>query len=190
MGTQGCGEVYCSEACRAAHFTHSHNLLCSGPIASEEHPLIRFKYHALEHADTLILAAQVIAFIINRAKAGGGGIQITKNLMQEMLQFCHAPFRDACRAPPGRGKDQRFLETTDKLISDAAMWLQQAMAIHAPEETAALFEAGPAFLSEIMGLFDYNNLDVEVNSPLGKFFLDRAASLVAAGAPQPGIAAT
>ena len=45
------------EACRDAHFQQCHNLLCVGPLRAED-PLLRFKYHALEHADTLLLAAQ------------------------------------------------------------------------------------------------------------------------------------
>jgi hypothetical protein len=140
----------------------------------------------LEHADTLLLAAQVMSYIINRAKANGGGREVTRGLIAELLQFCHAPFRDACRAPPGRGKDQHFLETTDRLIAEGAILLQQTFALHAPEETAALFEEGPRFLSELLGSFEYNNIDVEVNSPLGQFFLQRARNLVAAGPLQGG----
>jgi len=175
---QGCGEVYCSEACRAAHFAHSHNLLCTGPIDREDHPLLRFKYHSLEHADTLLLAAQVLAHLINRAKASGGGVDVTRNLMSELLRFCHAPFRDACRAPPGRGKDADFFQHTDCLINEAAALLKAALEIHAPSETAALFEAGPAFFSEVLGLFEYNNIDVEVASPMGRIFLARAQALL------------
>merc|ERR1712232_899005 len=151
MGTQGCGELYCSEHCRDAHFRHSHNLLCVGPISNEDHPLIRFKYHALEHADTLMLAAQVMAFLVNRAQAAGGGPDVMRGLMMELLGFCHAPFRDACRAPPGRGKDVEFLHHTDTLISEAASLLKAAFDARAPAESAALFEAGPAFLSELLG---------------------------------------
>jgi len=178
--SQGCGEIYCSEACRDAQFRHSHNLLCVGPIDREDHPLIQYKYHALEHADTLLLAAQAIAHLVNRAKAAGGGRDATRRLMAELLCFCHAPFREACRPPPGRGKDQEFYAHTDGLLNRAAELLFAALRQHAPEEAAALFEGGAAFLSELMGLFEYNNIDVEVPSPLGSLFVSRAAALDAA----------
>lgn len=177
---QGCGELYCSEACRDAHFQQSHNLLCVGPLSAED-PLLRFKYHALEHADTLLLAAQVFAFLVNRAKAAGGGTEVTQNLMQELLCFCHAPFRDACRAPPGRAKDAEFYAHTDALVNEAAALLRAALEPRAPAEVAALFQAGPAFFSEILGLFEYNNIDLEVSSPLDQLLLHRAKMLSAMG---------
>mmetsp|Transcript_49631 Transcript_49631/g.105640 ORF Transcript_49631/g.105640 Transcript_49631/m.105640 type:complete len:496 (-) Transcript_49631:345-1832(-) len=174
---QGCGERYCSEACREAHWRHSHNLLCTGPITQEEHPLIQFKYHALEHSDTLLLAAQVCCHLVNKAKANGGGTEVMKGLMQELLCFCHAPFRDACRPPPGRAKDAEFYAHTDGLINRGAELLANALKLQAPDETAALFEQGPAFLSEVLGMFEYNNIDVEVPSPLGRLFMERATAL-------------
>jgi len=176
----GCGEVYCSEECRDAHWAHSHNLLCVGTIDQEDHPLIRFKYHAIEHADTLLLAAQAFAHLINRAKAAGGGAAVMRNLISEMLVFVHAPFRDACRPPPGRAKDAEFYAHTDGLILEAANLLKAALDIHAPEESSVLFEAGPAFFSELLGTFEYNNIDIEVKSPVGAFFARRGHALLQA----------
>jgi len=182
--SQGCGEVYCSEACRAAHFNKCHNLLCVGLVNSEDHPLLRFKYHAIEHSDSLLLTAQVMACLVNRARACGGGAAATQALMSELLGFCHAPFREACRPPPGRGKDMEFLAHTDALINEAASLLKAAFDVHAPAEAAALFAAGPAFFSEVMGLFEYNNIDVEVASPFRLFFAAKGRSLLArAGDP-------
>ncbi|CAE8646434.1 unnamed protein product, partial [Polarella glacialis] len=186
---QGCGEIYCSEACRDAHLQHSHNLLCTGPLDREDHPLLQFKYHALEHADTLLLAAQVFAFLINRAKATGGGAQATETLMRELLCFCHAPFREACRAPPGRAKDAEFYAHTDGVVNHAAGLLRAALEPHAPQEVAALFQGGNLFFSEVLGMFEYNNIDVEVASPLGAIFISRAQALVAASTSDPQAAA-
>lgn len=176
--TQGCGEVYCSETCREAHFNRCHNLLCAGLVQSEDHPLIKFKYHAIEHADSLLLAAQVMACLVNRARACGGGPAVTQGLMSELLGFCHAPFRDACRAPAGRGKDAEFLAYTDSLINEAAALLKAALDLQAPAEAAALFASGPAFFAEVMGLFEYNNIDVEVASPISQFFAAKGRALV------------
>lgn len=188
--SQGCGEMYCSEACRDAHFQHSHNLLCTGPITQEDHPLIQFKYHAIEHSDTLLLLAQVISHLINRAKAAGGGAAATQGLMAELLGFCHAPFRDACRPPPGRGKDAEFYSHADALVNKGAMLLKQALEIHAPVEVGAIFESGAAFFSEVLGMFEYNNIDVEVPTPIGNLFFERASTLAAAAQAGNAAAAT
>lgn len=181
--------MYCSEACRDAHFRHSHNLLCTGPIQQEDHPLIRFKYHALEHTDTLLLAAQVLAHLVNRSRASGGGPEALRGLIAELMVFCHAPFTQACRPPPGRERDVEFVAHTDGLIAEAARLLRAAFEIHAPAEAAVLFEHGPALLSEVLGLFEYNNIDVEVNSMLAPFFASKVQALAASCTSNPQVAA-
>lgn len=108
-----------------------------------------------------------------------------RGLMTELFGFCHAPFREACRAPPGRDKDQEFLVHTDNVVTEAARLLHAALEIHAPVESAVLFENGAAFFSEVLGLFEYNNIDIEVNSPIGPFILRQAQALVAAAAANP-----
>lgn len=183
--SQGCGEIYCSEACRDAHFQHSHNLLCVGPLQSEDHPLIRFKYHAIEHADTLLLAAQVLAFIVNRARSMGGGAEVTQKLMRELLCFCHAPFREACRPPPGRAKDADFFSHTEAIVGEAARLLKEALEPHAPVEVATIFQSGGAFFSEVLGMFEYNNIDVEVASPLSLLFEAVAKAFAAKSSVEP-----
>mmetsp|Transcript_22088 Transcript_22088/g.50501 ORF Transcript_22088/g.50501 Transcript_22088/m.50501 type:complete len:478 (-) Transcript_22088:22-1455(-) len=174
---KGCGELYCSTACRDAHYMHSHNLLCAGLVDSEDHPLIKYKYLAIENTDTLLLAAQVFAHLVNRAKALGGGADTTRALLQELFAFCHAPLKEASRPPPDRPKDVEFAMHCDRLVAEAAQLLKAAFDLHSPAEAAALFEHGPAYLSELLGLFEYNNIDVEVASPLGSYFQNRAQML-------------
>jgi len=106
--------------------------------------------------------------------------------MSELLTFCHAPFRDVCRAPEGRGKDPEFLAYTDGLINEAASLLKAAFDLQAPAEAAALFAAGPAFFSEVMGLLEYNTIDCEVTSPLGAFFAAKGRSLLSR-LEEPGV---
>merc|ERR1712232_1046524 len=92
-------------------------------------------------------------------------------------------------APPGRAKDAEFLHHTDTLISEAASLLKAAFEARAPAEAAALFEAGPAFLSELLGLFEFNNIDVEIPSPIGPALAARGRGLLAAHATDPAAAA-
>lgn len=181
--SQGCGEMYCSEMCRINHWAHSHNLLCVGPIESEDHPLMRFKYHAIEHADTIMLSAQAIAHIVNRAKASGGGGPAAVAFARELFGYAHAPFRDATKGPPGRPKDADFYRWADQLVMESTNLLRAALEPHAPAEVAALFDTAfgqTPILSELLGLFEYCNLDVEVSSPMQAFFFQRASALMQA----------
>jgi hypothetical protein len=127
----------------------------------------------------LLLAAQAFSHLINRAKASGGGADVMRGLMQEILAFCHAPFHEACRPPPGRGKDAEFLGHIDSVLTQAARLLGAALEQHAPVETGVLFEGGYEFLSRVLGLFEFNNIDVEVSSPVFSFFAAKGRALLA-----------
>eukprot|EP00971_Amphidinium_carterae_P000692 13625-Amphidinium_carterae.1 len=129
----------------ADHASHA------GLVDSEDHPLIKYKYLAIENTDTLLLAAQVFAHLVNRAKALGGGADTTRALLQELFAFCHAPLKDgsrnkskqgaiaadccrlfqshghhseASRPPPDRPKDVEFAMHCDRLVAEAAQLLK------------------------------------------------------------------
>ena len=59
-----CGMQYCSNACKKKDWNDSHILLCTGPIKSEDHPLIQFKKYAIQHNEVFLMAAQIYASII------------------------------------------------------------------------------------------------------------------------------
>lgn len=175
----GCGEMYCSEACRDANWQHSHALMCVGPLP-EDHPLVAFKYHAIEHCDTLLLAAQVFAHVaLNGAPAKA-----------EVERFCSAQFREVARTPPGRERDEDFLQWVDSVVMDGFNLLKEAWASGQhqnpanlpPSAFADLFHS-PELLSKVLGIFELNNHDVEVPSPLEAFFTDRAKAVGATNDP-------
>ena len=58
----GCGQMYCSQRCRAAAGSRGHSLTCVGPLSSEEHPLYQFKLLALQSwiPDEMKLAAELL----------------------------------------------------------------------------------------------------------------------------------
>ena len=67
-----CGEMYCSEACRAAHYDKGHRLLCTGQISDEEagdHPLVLFKQHAVETNEIFLLVADIFAEFCTRVES-------------------------------------------------------------------------------------------------------------------------
>lgn len=57
--------MYCSERCRDEAYAEYHEALCVGRVDSENHPLVVFKKHAIEHNELFMLAAHVIARIFN-----------------------------------------------------------------------------------------------------------------------------
>lgn len=68
-----CGEFYCSAMCRDAHWRTSHQLLCTGLVSDEdavEHPLVRFKVHAVQTNEIFLLVADVFASVCLQREAG------------------------------------------------------------------------------------------------------------------------
>jgi len=61
----GCGEVYCSEQCRADAKAQGHALLCVGD-STEEDPLFVHKVHSMETNDVFLLAAKVASAVLTR----------------------------------------------------------------------------------------------------------------------------
>ncbi|GBG27626.1 Procollagen-lysine,2-oxoglutarate 5-dioxygenase [Hondaea fermentalgiana] len=69
----GCGEIYCSELCRARHFEDGgHRFFCLGLAESEEHELYQFRLaaYASGYNDELALAQKLLARIIADALQG------------------------------------------------------------------------------------------------------------------------
>ncbi|PRP86296.1 hypothetical protein PROFUN_05437 [Planoprotostelium fungivorum] len=68
----GCGEMYCSDACRAEAFQRHHRFLCVGQLTSQNHPLFKFKQQAMRDHEIFLLGAQAICVIIGRWETNGG----------------------------------------------------------------------------------------------------------------------
>ena len=54
----GCGIRYCSLACADADMREGHSLLCTGPLQSEDHPLMLFKQYAIKHNEVFFLVGK------------------------------------------------------------------------------------------------------------------------------------
>lgn len=107
--------------------------------------------------------------------------------MQEMLNYCHMPFVEACRGPPGRPKDQEFVEDTNAVLMEGYEYLKEHFISNgimngecplvndvamngAPGDGVNAPLTGFNFFTHLMGSFERNNIDVEVKHPLEKFF--------------------
>ena len=81
----GCGEFYCDAACRD-EAAPSHRLLCTGLLpedCTDEHPLIRFKLHALQTSDMFLLCATAIARILT------GDVEVGECVNGPLLLLLH-----------------------------------------------------------------------------------------------------
>lgn len=66
----GCGELYCSQSCVTEHQQQGgHNLLCTGPHAAD-HPIVRFKTHAVTTNEIFLFAAVVASQFVRRCQQG------------------------------------------------------------------------------------------------------------------------
>ncbi|CAD7946505.1 unnamed protein product [Amoebophrya sp. A120] len=65
-----CGERYCSEQCRLADWTHSHEILCVASCESQTDALVEFKMHSIEFIETMMLAAKVMAHLVQKVRRG------------------------------------------------------------------------------------------------------------------------
>jgi hypothetical protein len=67
--------VYCSEACKQAHWLTAHSSLCVGAIPDDihgrNHPLVLFRAHAARTNEIFLLVAEVVAAILARIRQGG-----------------------------------------------------------------------------------------------------------------------
>eukprot|EP00237_Pycnococcus_provasolii_P014922 CAMPEP_0205963804 /NCGR_PEP_ID=MMETSP1459-20131121/71283_1 /ASSEMBLY_ACC=CAM_ASM_001120 /TAXON_ID=41880 /ORGANISM="Pycnococcus provasolii, Strain RCC931" /LENGTH=366 /DNA_ID=CAMNT_0053336591 /DNA_START=61 /DNA_END=1159 /DNA_ORIENTATION=+ len=67
-----CGEWYCSETCRDAHWKQGgHCLLCVGACKDESHALAQFKMHAVGTCHDELLAAEAMATMVARVAFDG-----------------------------------------------------------------------------------------------------------------------
>jgi hypothetical protein len=64
-----CGEIYCSTKCMNNDLRiNGHLYQCTGPIDDTDHPLFRFKIHAMQTNEIFLLAFQVFSQIIQKFK--------------------------------------------------------------------------------------------------------------------------
>ena len=174
--TSGCGECFCSASC-AETSAPAHNLLCAGPIpeGEPEHPLLKFKLHALRCNEAFLLAAEVVATLLSEAGAQGAaatrraadrwirhfqpdGPELWWNVAQQPEAMIAAgvmqlTFRDSCRAH----------------VTTSALLLGQALHDRAPTlavAAAPLLEVD-GFYGQLLGLFELYSMGVRVPSAIG-----------------------
>ncbi|KAK7261070.1 hypothetical protein RIF29_27373 [Crotalaria pallida] len=185
----GCGEAYyCSMSCAEADWESSHSLLCTGERSGPEHreALLKFIKHANETNDIFLLAAKAISSTILRYR------KLKANHFEEQVKFdksCVANndnfslLLEAWR-PISMGYKRRWwdcIALPDDIDSSDEPSFRMQIKELAFESLqllkTAIFdkECEPLFSLEIygqiIGMFELNNLDLVVASPVEDYFL-------------------
>eukprot|EP01117_Protostelium_nocturnum_P017316 TRINITY_DN7035_c0_g1_i1.p1 TRINITY_DN7035_c0_g1~~TRINITY_DN7035_c0_g1_i1.p1 ORF type:complete len:452 (+),score=131.05 TRINITY_DN7035_c0_g1_i1:106-1461(+) len=175
----GCGESYCSDACRAEAFQKHHRFLCVGALQTQHHPLFYFKQHALQNHELFLLGAQAICVMIGRWEANGG------NFEDAILPFATFPKRfwwDVATIDSGIPVKElkamaetslTFLkETLLPQLQGHPLYIKQKGEMHANgkggEPTISMLLT-TEFYGLLMGLFELNDQSIEIKSPLQEF---------------------
>ncbi|CAI9090306.1 OLC1v1025053C1 [Oldenlandia corymbosa var. corymbosa] len=176
----GCKEsYYCSKLCAEADWSSYHSLLCTGKGSDSlsTKALSKFIQHANETNDIFLLAAKVIAFTILRYR---------KAKAARFEEKLHNNFSHLVEAwePVSMGHKQRWWDCIS-LPEDVDCHDEAAFRLQLKELAftslqllkAAIFdeECEPLFSLEIyghiIGMFELNNLDLVVESPVENYFL-------------------
>ncbi|XP_006297502.2 histone-lysine N-methyltransferase ATXR2 [Capsella rubella] len=179
----GCQEAfYCSESCAEADWESSHSLLCTGERSASisREALGEFIKHANETNDIFILAAKAIAFTILRYRKLKAE-HVNKKAKQSGPN--HSLLLEAWK-PVSIGYKRRWWDCIalpeDVDISDEGAFRMQIknLAFTSLEllKTAIFDKECEALFSleiygNIIGMFELNNLDLVVASPVEDYFL-------------------
>ncbi|CAN6999790.1 unnamed protein product [Brassica rapa subsp. trilocularis] len=179
----GCQEAfYCSGSCAEADWASSHSLLCTGERSESvsRDALGEFIKHSNETNDIFLLAAKAIAFTILRyrkLKAGHVNKQANQSVSkQSLLLEAWKPVSVGykrrwwdCIALPDDvdPSDEGAFRTQIKDLACTSLELLKTAIFD--KECEALFSLD--IYGNIIGMFELNNLDLVVASPVEDYFL-------------------
>lgn len=185
----GCREAYyCSESCAKADWDSFHSLLCTGKgsKSSNIEALLKFIRHANETNDIFILAAKVISFTILRYRKLKVA-QFENPQKQDAINLYTSygfPMLLEAWKPVSMGYKRRWWDCIalpeDVDSCDEVMFRMQIRdlaftSLEILKEAMYDKEYEPLFSLEIyghiIGMFELNNLDLVVASPVEDYFL-------------------
>ncbi|XP_020204122.1 histone-lysine N-methyltransferase ATXR2 [Cajanus cajan] len=186
---RGCGEAYyCSMSCAEADWESSHSLLCTGESSDPAHKeaLLKFIKHANETNDIFLLAAKAISSTVlkyHKLKEASVEEQVKHNTScvsnHNKLSFLLEAWKPIWMGHKRRWWDCIALPDDVDPSDEASFRLQiKELAFESLQLLkTAIFdkECEPLFSLEIyghiIGMFELNNLDLVVASPVEDYFL-------------------
>jgi len=168
----GCGEVYCSQTCCTESFSQFHRAMCVGPLEND-HPLVKFKKHSLEHYDELVLSGNLFCFIAHLACDGREeSVDKVQRLMLELgNEFQGGKWEET---------DTGVCPERHAILVKAFELLKTALLPRAPTIFEPLFITNE-FFSRTLSIFERNNVDIDIKSPM-----DDVIHHAAEGSPDGG----
>ncbi|GAB4859468.1 Histone-lysine N-methyltransferase atxr2 [Ancistrocladus abbreviatus] len=183
----GCGEAYyCSKSCADMDWESCHSILCTGEgsMSSCKEALSRFIEHANDTNDIFLLAAKVISFTILRYRKLKAVHLKKEYVVPYGLASSDALLLLEAWKPFSMVYKRRWWDCialpSDVDVSDEAsfrMEIKQMAFMSLQLLKAAIFdkECAPLFsldvYGHIIGMFELNNLDLVVASPVEDYFL-------------------
>ncbi|TYJ98309.1 histone-lysine N-methyltransferase ATXR2 isoform X2 [Cucumis melo var. makuwa] len=185
----GCGEAfYCSKSCAEADWEVFHSLLCTGGKTepSRREAMLKFIQHANDTNDIFLLAAKAISSTIlkyKKLKLASSGQQ-TKYGTCPILNNADLSILLEAWKPISMGHKRRWwdcialpddVEPSNEVAFRMQIREMAFMSLQLLKE--AIFDVGcePLFSLEIygriIGMFELNNLDLVVASPVEDYFL-------------------
>jgi hypothetical protein len=167
----GCGEIYCSQACVAENKRRGHDLLCTGPHASD-HPIVQFKTHAVSTNEIFLFAAVVAVEYISRYKV----FKDVEKAWSPFSKFVQLPWWEIVHAPPDAVSQEGFSNTLKTIASESLKLFHSALSaqlINGKEKDETIdWTSCLDFLTldvwgRIVGMFEQNQIGIRVGSPLG-----------------------
>ncbi|CAI7910911.1 unnamed protein product, partial [Closterium sp. NIES-53] len=187
-------EVFCSSTCATSAWADGHAMLCLGHVshAKDTQALKAFYTHADESNDIFRLAAKVVASALSRAhsllgKRGGGGLGDEKKegngegeeerwkvVLEAWTPFAvghKAVWWEAVACPPdveaGSDEEASFRACMKSMAEESLKLLMQAIGPQPPLLQPLL---SLSVYGSIIGMFELNNLDLVVPSPVTTYF--------------------
>ncbi|XP_021283824.1 histone-lysine N-methyltransferase ATXR2 [Herrania umbratica] len=184
----GCEEAfYCSKSCAEADWESFHSLLCTGEKSESlsREALLKFIQHANETNDIFLLAAKAISFTILRyRKVKASHLRKQENTAPSILGTSDLSLLLETWKPISIGHKRRWWDCIalpgDIDGSDEAafrMQIRELAFVSLQFLKEAIFdkECEPLFsldiYGHIIGMFELNNLDLVVASPVEDYFL-------------------
>lgn len=179
-----CGEVYCSEVCREHHWSvKGHRYLCTGLISDDDadtHPLINYKMHAMTTNEIFLMVADIFASMCchldSLVGSGVSHAQAFDIVAAPLAGYVRELWWDAAITPKGY-KPLAFKKSLKTLVKDSYELLSEVLQLEEKGYTPLLSEE---YLSRTIGMFEQNNVGVQMKTPLGEYMEKLVAGTVSA----------
>ncbi|KAJ3277330.1 hypothetical protein HK104_003396 [Borealophlyctis nickersoniae] len=152
----GCKEIYCSEACGAKAWKEYHSMLCPNARPDAKEAIEAFNQHANDTNEIFVLAAKVF-----------GRVALDVREHDMTIEESLAPLRMFVKdywwkvMEPGEDDTDEFESAIKAVLADSLGLLREVLPF---SEIEPLFTVD--FYALLIGLFERNNLSIEVPHPV------------------------